>query len=201
MDDLNGITQLLAAMNDPAGEGELAAALYAELRQMAAAKMSAERPDHTLQPTALVHEAWLRLQPANGARWENRRHFFGAAGEAMRRILVESARRRKRLKRGGDQCRVEYEESAIKAPVEDERVLLVDEALDKLAGIDPLRADIVKLRFFAGMGHEEIAKALGVSEKTVRRHWSVAKVLLIEMIREDAPLLGGVLGSGGSAAP
>lgn len=184
---LDDVTRLLVAMGDDGSDAELAAALYGELRHMAAAKMAAERPGHTLQPTALVHEAWLRLQPANGGQWENRRHFFGAAGEAMRRILVESARSRKRLKRGGDQARIKFEESAIAAPAEDDRILMVNDALDQLADSDPLRANIVKLRYFAGMKHSEVAAALGVSEKTVRRHWSVAKALLYQIIKGDAP--------------
>ena len=162
--------------------------VYAELRAIAARKMAAERPDHTLQATALVHEAYLRLGGEEGFNFENRAHFFTAAAEAMRRILVESARRHGRLKRGGDQEQVELSETRIAAPVEDEKLLLVNEALDTLAREDPRQAEVVKLRYFVGLTHQETAEALGVSEVTVRRHWAVAKVRLFELIgQQSAP--------------
>ena len=162
--------------------------VYAELRAIAARKMAAERPDHTLQATALVHEAYLRLGGEEGFNFENRAHFFTAAAEAMRRILVESARRHGRLKRGGDQEQVELSETRIAAPVEDEKLLLVNEALDTLAREDPRQAEVVKLRYFVGLTHQETAEALGVSEVTVRRHWAVAKVRLFELIgQQNAP--------------
>ena len=141
--------------------------------------MSAERPGHTLQPTALVHEAWLKL----GARtFTNRAHFFAAAAEAMRHILVDSARRKSQLKRGGDFERVELFADAIAAPDESEKLLLVHDALDTLAREEPLKAEIVKLRYFVGLNHQEIADALDVNEKTVRRHWEVARVRLYQLI-------------------
>ena len=160
---------------------ELLPTLYRELRQMAAAKIARERPQ-TLQATALVHEAWLKL---GEQRFENRAHFFGAAAEAMRRILVERARKRNRLKRGGDLERSEYHESQIIGPVDDDKLLQVNEVLGELAARDPIKAQIVKLRFFAGLENEEIAALLEVSEKTVRRHWQVAKVLLFQLIKQS----------------
>ena len=159
---------------------DLLPVLYLELRQMACAKMARERVQ-TLQATALVHEAWLRL---GKQQFENRAHFFGAAAEAMRRILVERARRRGRLKRGGELERTDYSESRIVGPVSDDKVLEVHEALERLEVQDPLRAKIVKLRYFAGLENAEIGALLGVNEKTVRRHWQVAKVRLFQMIKE-----------------
>src|SRR5262245_9775137 len=147
MDDL---TQLLekARGGDARVAAQLYEAVYCELRAMAARKMAAERGNHTLQATALVNEAYLRLARSNGRPWENRAHFFGAAAEAMRRILVDSARRKHQLKRGGEQEPVELWETRIAAPVEDGKLLQVHEALDSLAREDPLKAEIVKLRYF-----------------------------------------------------
>ena len=179
------VTRILerAQKGDPNAAAELLPLVYDELRRLAAAKMARERPDQTLQPTALVHEAWLRLGGDEQPGWENRAHFLGAASEAMRRILVENARRKLRLKRGGGNERIELHESAIEAPVDDEKILQVNEALDALTSEDPQKAEIVKLRFFAGLNHHEIAALLGVNEKTVRRHWEVAKVRLFQNIR------------------
>ena len=181
---MNDFTQVLerAQGGDPRAAAELLPLVYGELRRLAAAKMAREAPGHTLQPTALVHEAWLRLGGDNQPAWQNRSHFLGAAAEAMRRILVENARRKLRLKRGGGNERVELQDSAIAAPVEDEKILQVHEALKALSAEDPQKAEIVKLRFFAGLNHEEIAALLGVNEKTVRRHWEVAKVRLFQSI-------------------
>jgi RNA polymerase sigma factor (TIGR02999 family) len=134
----------------------------------------------------LVHEAWLRLGADQQPAWQNRAHFLTAAAEAMRRILVENARRKLRLKRGGDRERVELDESAIEPPAEDEKVLQVHEALETLASVDPQKAEIVKLRFFVGLKNDEIAALLGVNEKTVRRHWEVAKVRLFQSIKMRA---------------
>jgi RNA polymerase sigma factor (TIGR02999 family) len=152
------------------------------LRGIAVQKMASERPGHTLQPTALVNEAYLRLGGAESFKFENRAHFFGAAAEAMRRILVDSARRNGQLKRGGDQERVELKETQIAAPIEDEKLLQVNEALDVLAREDATKAEVVKLRYFVGLKHQDIADALGISEPTVRRHWAVARVRLYELI-------------------
>jgi RNA polymerase sigma factor (TIGR02999 family) len=165
---------------------ELLSLLYDELRRIAAAKLSREAAGQTLQPTALVHEAWLRLGADQQPQWQNRGHFLAAAAEAMRRILVENARRKHRIKRGGGAERVELHESAIESPMDDEKVLQVNEALDALAAEDPQKAEIVKLRFFGGLGHHEIAALLGVNEKTVRRHWEVAKVRLFQKIKEGS---------------
>lgn len=183
---MSDLTQLLghAAGGDRHSLNQLYELVYAELRAMAVQKMASERPGHTLQPTALVHEAYLRLGGAEGFPFKNRAHFFAAAAEAMRRILVDSARRHGQLKRGGDQERVELNETSIAAPMEDEKLLLVNEALDALAREDPLKAEVAKLRYFVGLKHREIADALGVSEITVYRHWAVARVRLFELIAE-----------------
>jgi RNA polymerase sigma factor (TIGR02999 family) len=182
---MGDMTRILERVRSGDGEAssELFPLVYGELRRIAASKMSREAPGQTLQPTALVHEAWLRLGGENQPDWQNQNHFLAAAAEAMRRILVENARRKLRLKRGGGNERVELHESAIEAPVEDEKVLQVHEALDALAQEDPQKAEIVKLRFFAGLKHEEIAALLGVNEKTVRRHWELAKLKLFQSIK------------------
>jgi RNA polymerase sigma factor (TIGR02999 family) len=179
------VTRILNAVRqgDAKAADELLPLVYNELRQLAAAKMARESPGQTLQPTALVHEAWLRLGGEAQPTWQNRGHFMGAAAEAMRRILVENARRKLRLKRGGGNERVDLHESAIETPAEDEKVLQVHEALESLAAEDPQKAAIVKLRFFVGLDHYEIAALLGVNEKTVRRHWEVAKVRLFQSIK------------------
>jgi RNA polymerase sigma factor (TIGR02999 family) len=182
MSDITRILQSIEGGGSKAPE-ELLPLVYQELRRMAAAKMAHEAPGQTLQPTALVHEAWLRMGGNEQPAWQNRSHFFGAAAEAMRRILVENARRKLRLKRGGGQEHVELEESAIAGPAEDEKIVQVHEALDALAQEDPEKAEIVKLRFFVGLGHEEIAALLGLNEKTVRRHWEVAKLRLFQSIQ------------------
>ena len=182
---MSDITRILQSIEDGDAKGaeELLPLVYQELRRIAAAKMAHEAPGQTLQATALVHEAWLRLHGDGAPQWQNRAHFFTAASEAMRRILVESARRKLRLKRGGGAERVELHESAIQAPAEEEKLQQVHEALNALAAEDPQKAEIVKLRFFVGLDHEEIAALLGVNEKTVRRHWEVAKLRLFQNIK------------------
>ena len=190
---MSELTRLLnnAAGGDTVSLNQLYDLVFAELRAMAAHKMASERPDHTLQPTALVNEAYLRLGSSEGFKFENRSHFFGAAAEAMRRILVDNARRHSQLKRGGNQERVEFCETRIAAPDGDEKLLLVHEALDDLAREDPMKAEVVKLRYFVGLKHQEIADALGVSEPTIRRHWAVARVRLFELIaHRPSPPLG-----------
>src|SRR5262249_19253959 len=144
---MNDVTRIMdrTQRGDPTAAEELLPLVYCELRRLAAAKMAGEAPGQTLQPTALVHEAWLRLGGESQPAWQNRAHFFAAASEAMRRILVENARRKLRLKRGGNQERVALEESAIVAPAEDEKIVQVHEALDALAQEDPQKAEIVKL--------------------------------------------------------
>src|SRR5262245_20453338 len=183
---MNDVTQLLAnvAAGDTVALNQLYDLVYAELRTIAVQKMAAERPGHTLQTTALVNEAYLRLGGAEGIKFENRAHFFGAAAEAMRRILVDSARRNSQLKRGGDQERVELCETRIAAPLEDEKILLVNDALDVLAREDTTKAEVVKLRYFVGLTHQDIDDTLGISGPTVRRHCAVARVRLYELITQ-----------------
>lgn len=188
LERVSDVTRILeAAQNgDPTAAHQLLPLVYEELRRLAAAKMGQEKPGQTLQPTALVHEAWLRLVGSESQRWENRAHFFAAAAEAMRRILVEKARRRQRLRHGGGQQRVDLDEIAIMAPESDERLLQVHEALDRLAAEDKVKADVVKLRFFVGLTDREVADALGLSERTVERHWAYAKPWLFRQIRSQS---------------
>jgi len=179
------ITRILQAMQhgDPRAPDKLLVEVYQELRRLAAYKMAGEAPGHTLQPTALVHEAWLRLG-GGGQPFENRAHFFAAAGEAMRRILVENARRKKRLKRGGDQHRVDFDEIEIPAPMPDEELLALDEALDRLAEADARAAELVKICFFVGLTQEQAAKELGVSISTVERTWAYARAWLFRELQK-----------------
>ncbi len=174
---MSEVTRILdsIAQGDPKAVEELLPMVYDELRKLAGHKMAAELPGQTLQPTALVHETWLRLAGDDGARFANRTHFIAAAAEAMRRILIERARSKNRLRRGGDWQRVELEHVTVAVDDPDETVLAVHEALDRLAARDPLKAQIVKLRYFVGMSHQEIATALGLAEPTVRRHWAYAR--------------------------
>jgi len=176
---MNDLSHLLEAVRhgDTDASGKLTAVVYAELRQMARAIMAGESTGHTLQATALVHEAWMRL---GDQRFENRAHFFGAAAEAMRRILVESARRRKAARRGGGQPRLDVDEIEIAAPVPTDEVLAVHDALDLLAAHDPLKAELVKLRYFAGLSIDHAAAALGISPRTAKRHWTYARAWLID---------------------
>ena len=182
---MSDVTRILdrVQQGDAKAAQELLPLVYEELRRLAAQKMAREAPGQTLQPTALVHEAWLRLGGEDQPAWQNRAHFLAAAAEAMRRILVENARRKLRLKRGGGHERVELHESGIEAPADDEKVLQVHEALEALAVEDPEKAQIVKLRFFVGLSHDEIAALLRVNEKTVRRHWELAKVRLFQNMK------------------
>jgi RNA polymerase sigma factor (TIGR02999 family) len=184
---MSEVTQVLEAMSrgDARAAEELLSLVYAELRKLAAAKMAHEAPGHTLQPTALVHEAWLRLGGNAPPAWQNRAHFFSAAGEAMRRILIRArARRRQRLRHGGGQERVDIAELEIAAPEDDQRLLSIHELLDALAKEEPAKADVVKLRFFVGLSEREIAEALGVTERTVERHWACAKVWLLRAMQQ-----------------
>jgi RNA polymerase sigma factor (TIGR02999 family) len=147
--------------------------------------MAAEAAGHTLQPTALVHEAWLRLYGDGTARFENRAHFFGAAAEAMRRILVDSARRKRRVKHGGEFQRVDWTELDVAMAEDENTVLAVSEALDKLARHDSVGAELIKLRFFAGLPNVEAAKVLGLSERTAKRTWAYARAWLLEELRQN----------------
>jgi len=175
------VTRLLdaAKAGDRKAGAELLPLVYEELRKLAAARMAAESPDQTLQPTALVHEAYLRLVgPADAHRWDHRGHFFAAAAEAMRRILVDRARRKAAARHGGELGRLELEPDLAAAPEVREDLIALDEALDRLAIEDPIKAELVKLRFFAGLTLPEAAKALGLSERTAGRHWAFARAWL-----------------------
>ena len=168
----------------PQAAEQLLALVYSELRRLAAAKMAGERPGHTLQPTALVHEAWLRLGGDAQPAWQNRRHFFGAAAEAMRRVLISNARRKHAARRGLDVQHVDIDalEIEIVPPVPDEELLRLHDALDRLEVEDPRKAELVKLRYFAGMSIEEAAEALGISDRTAKRDWTYARAWLGEAI-------------------
>lgn len=163
---------------------ELLPLVYSDLRKLAAHKMAQEAPGQTLQATALVHEAWLRLADSTRQEWRGREHFFSAAAEAMRRILVENARRKLRLRHGGGLQRVDFETFDLPIAQDDEKCLRVHEALDQLAEADPRKAEVVKLRVFAGLGVAEIAAVLNASEKTVQRDWTFAKAWLSRELKE-----------------
>jgi RNA polymerase sigma factor (TIGR02999 family) len=182
------VTQILSQIEsgDPSAAAELLPLVYDELRRLAAAKLADENPGHTLQGTALVHEAFLRLVDSEQARrWNSRTHFFRAAAEAMRRILVDNARRKRSLKRGGQFNRIDLEAVAANETPPDEDLLAVNEALEKLAGHDAEKAELVKLRYFAGFSVQEAADALGISRATADRHWQYAKTwLYCELTRE-----------------
>ncbi len=179
------ITQVLQAIGQGDGRAseELLPLVYDELRRLAAARMAQEAAGQTLQPTALVHEAWLRLVGDDERTWQNRAHFFGAAAEAMRRILIENARRKSRLKRGGGQVRLDVDQLELAATTPDDKVLLIDEALERLQAQDPEKARVVVLKFFGGLTNQEVAESLGVTERTIERHWAYAKAWLFQSIR------------------
>jgi RNA polymerase sigma factor (TIGR02999 family) len=175
------VTQILsaAAAGDPKAAAELLPLVYDELRKLAAARLAQESPGQTLQPTALVHEAYLRLVVADkGREWNGRTHFFAAAAEAIRRILVDNARRKRSQKRGGGRDRAELREAAVASPEGDDEILAVDEALAGLATADPQAAELVKLRYFAGLSVDEAAHALNISPRSVDRLWAYARAWL-----------------------
>ena len=158
--------------------------LYHELRQLAAHQLSRQLPGQTLQATALVHEAWLRLGGSD-QRWQNRAHFFGAAAQAMRQFLIDQARRKAAIRHGGGQERVELNESKIIGGAPDEQLLEIDEALDRLAAHDAVKAELVKLRFFVGLSLAEAADVLGISEPTAKRYWTYARAWLFRELRRE----------------
>jgi RNA polymerase sigma factor (TIGR02999 family) len=178
-------TVLLAAVEkgDPKAADKLLDLVYGELRRLAAYKMAQEAPGQTLQPTALVHEAWLKLVGAGERKFENRAHFFAVAAEAMRRILIDRARRHQTQRHGGQYQRVELEETGLAAPAADDQLLAVDEALERLSQDHPLQAQVVKLRYFGGMTNDEIGQALNLSVSTVKNYWTFARAWLFDAIR------------------
>jgi len=184
------VTRILNAIGsgDALAADELLPVVYEELRKLARHSMAHEQPGQTLQPTALVHEAWLRLIGEANPSFEGREHFFGAAAEAMRRILIDRARQKLSLKRGARAERVELEGLELAVAADDETLLEVDEALVKLAKEDPESASFIKLRFFAGFTNEEAAQALGIPERTARRHWGFARAWLFRELRGSAEL-------------
>ena len=183
---MSDVTRMLEAVErgEAQAADQLLPLVYAELRRLAAHKMAQENPGQTLQPTALVHEAWLKLVGQENRRWKDRNQFFAAAAEAMRRILTDNARRKHRQRRGGGRQRVEPDDGAV-ATEADDQVLAVDEALEKFARLDPARAEVVKLRYFVGLTFEEAAEVLGISEPTAKRYWAFARAWLLEEIRNS----------------
>jgi len=188
MDDSTGqVTQILDAVSggDAQAAEKLLPLVYGQLRRLAAAMMAQEAPGQTLQPTALVHEAWLRLGGANRG-WKGREHFFRAAAEAMRRILVERARRRTAEKRGQNPRRTELSDSKFEDDTQDEQILAVHQALDEFAARDPISAELVKLRYFVGLSMAEAAESLGLPLRAAERQWAFAKAWLREEIKRSA---------------
>jgi RNA polymerase sigma factor (TIGR02999 family) len=183
---MNEITQILLS---PHGDGcdseELLPLVYNDLRRMAAARMASEAEGQTLQPTALVHDAWLRIFGDGDRRWQNRGHFFGEAAEAMRRILIERARRKSRLKHGHGWVRMDIDGLPLAGATPDDKVLIINEALESLEKEDPQRARVVVMKFFGGLTNQEVAKILGVAERTIERQWAFAKAWLYQDIREN----------------
>ena len=182
---MTDVTRILNSIEQGDAEAinALLPAVYEELRQMADRKLSNEGPGHTLQATALVHEAYLRLVGSDGNAWSSRTYFFGAAAEAMRRILVEHARKKRSKKRGGDRKRVDFMSADVMADESPDDLVALDEALTKLSETDPLKAELVKLRFFAGLSFEQAAELLDISPATARRHWNYARAWLYGRIR------------------
>jgi len=184
---MSDVTLLLIAVQqgDPTAAEKLLDLLYEELRRLAASKMAREAPGHTLQPTALVHEAWLRLVGSQNPKFENRAHFFAAAAEAMRRILIDRARRKLTERHGGSFERVDLDGRDFVAPAADEQLLAVHEILDNLAKEHPIQAEVVKLRYFVGMTNEETAVALGISVATVKNYWTFALTWIFNELKNS----------------
>ena len=169
---------------DPQAADELLPLVYEELRQLAAQKMAREHPGQTLQATALVHEAWLRLGGEAQPEWQNRAHFFAAAAEAMRRILIDNARRKQAQRHGGGLVRIDFDGLELAAGMEDESLIALHEALERFAAHDAVKAELVKLRFFGGLTLEQASKVLGFSEPTAKRYWSYARAWLFREIQK-----------------
>jgi RNA polymerase sigma factor (TIGR02999 family) len=182
---LSDVTRILESIEhgDPKAADELLPLVYGELRKLAASKMANEAPNQTLQPTALVHDAWLRLVGNDNPQFANRAHFFAAAAEAMRRILIDKARRKRALRHGGDQQRMDIEGMELAAPGDDDQLLAINDALDKLDGQNKVEAELVKLRYFAGMTLEEAAEVLGISPRTADNYWAHARAWLYREVK------------------
>ncbi len=185
---MSDVTRLLEAaqQGDPAAADQLLPLVYEELRRLAAHKMAAEKPGQTLQATALVHEAYLRLAGGPAQAWQGRAHFFAAAAEAMRRILVENVRRKRALRHGGGHQRMDIDAVEIAAERDDDNLIAVNDSLEKFAARDPEKAALVKLRYFVGLSTEEAAAALGISERTAKRHWAFARAWLLRDLDRPA---------------
>jgi RNA polymerase sigma factor (TIGR02999 family) len=181
------VTQVLQAIgrSEEGASEKLLPLVYSELRRLAGARMAHEMSGHTLQPTALVHEAWLRLVKDGDRTWQNRGHFFSAAAEAMRRILIERARHKSRIKHGGGQARLNIEDLELAETTPDNKILLVDEALAQLKAEDPELERIVVMKFFGGLSNEEVAESLGLAKRTLDRQWAYAKAWLFRRISEE----------------
>ena len=184
---MSEITLLLDAISrgESRASEDLLPLIYDELRRLAAARMAGEAAGQTLQPTALVHEAWLKLVNEGGRTWKNRAHFFRAAAQAMRRILVDRARQKMSIKRGSGGEKISIDEIDLPDATVDDRVILVDQSLERLEAEDPESARIVILKFFGGLTNKEVARILGVTERSIERQWSYAKTCLLEMIQTD----------------
>jgi RNA polymerase sigma factor (TIGR02999 family) len=189
---LSDVTRILESIEqgDPRAAEELLPLVYGELRKLASSKMANESPNQTLQPTALVHEAWLRLVGAANPKFDGRAHFFGAAAEAMRRILIDKARRKSAARHGGDHQRVELDGVDVAAPGDDDELLAVNDALDKLAAQNKVEAELVKLRYFVGLNIDEAAEVLGISARTADNYWAHARAWLFHAIKTEHKLDG-----------
>lgn len=187
---MRDITQLLQAVDqgDRVAASELLPLVYEELRRLAARRMSRESAGQTLQATALVHEAWIRLGGCEGQSFRNRAHFFGAAAEAMRRILIERARQRLTAKRGGGGAKLDFAELEIAAPeADDDQLLALNDALEKLTALEPQKAEVVKLRYFVGMSFDETAETLGIAVPTAKKWWAYARAWIAVEMRREMP--------------
>lgn len=184
---MNEVTQILNTIDqgDPKAADQLLPLVYAELRKLAASKMAREASPQTLQPTALVHEAWLRLVGDQPQQWDGRAHFFGAAAEAMRRILIENARRKHAIRHGGGKAKIDIDQIEIAAPGKDDELLAVSDALEKFAAQDKRKAELVKLRYFVGLTTAEAAEVLGISVPTADRWWNFSRAWLFEEIQRQ----------------
>jgi RNA polymerase sigma factor (TIGR02999 family) len=186
---MSEVTRILSAIEkgDPHAAGQFLPLVYDELRQLAAQRLAQEKPGQTLEATALVHEAYLRLMGSDTQQpWDHRGHFFAAAAEAMRRILVESARRKRRLRHGGGRKRLDLDAIDLAADEEDDRLVALDECLTKLAAEEPVVADVIKMRYFVGFTIDQTAEALGISVRTANRHWAYARAWLHQHLERSS---------------